>query len=225
MAAGAGRSRPGPLGTLVVAGWLQESGGYGSEVTRIGEGGRMRDREAERVLDALEAYVATVDPSRAVRKAFLAGVAVGRQCAAKKLSTGSTGRAAAEPSALGFQSSPLNKPPISTSPLQDPSSPDPDPDLRSMECANSRARETLALTPPPPTVLRRAVILPAQFTLTADRRAFAENGGLDAGQEFGWFKDHHRAKGTTFVDWEAAWRTWCRRAARFGRGLGGLGKP
>lgn len=38
MAADAGRSRPAPLGALVVAGWLQDSGGYGLTLTRIERG-------------------------------------------------------------------------------------------------------------------------------------------------------------------------------------------
>jgi len=183
------------------------------------------DREATRVLDALAAYLAEVDTTRAVRKAFLAGVAVGRCLGrARKLSTGSTGRVADEARAVGFHLSPLTDPPTPTSYVQDPSLDlNPDPDLKSIERANLGARATLELVAPPvtpPPRAARAVILPAQFTLTAERRAFAEVGGLNPGLEFGWFKDHHRAKGSRFVDWEAAWRTWCRRAARFGRGTG-----
>lgn len=29
------------------------------------------------------------------------------------------------------------------------------------------------------------------------------------------FLDHHRAKGTAFRDWTAAWRTWMRRSRSF----------
>ena len=36
--------------------------------------------------------------------------------------------------------------------------------------------------------------------------------------EFAKFLDHHRAKGSLFVDWAAAWRTWQRNAATFARG-------
>lgn len=31
------------------------------------------------------------------------------------------------------------------------------------------------------------------------------------------FVDHHRAKGNTFADWGAAWRTWVRNGVRFGQ--------
>lgn len=34
-------------------------------------------------------------------------------------------------------------------------------------------------------------------------------------REFEAFADHHRAKGTTMLDWTAAWRTWLRNADRF----------
>lgn len=29
------------------------------------------------------------------------------------------------------------------------------------------------------------------------------------------FLDHHRAKGSTFKDWDSAWRTWMRNAVEF----------
>ena len=62
---------------------------------------------------------------------------------------------------------------------------------------------------------QRAIRLPDDFALTEKRRTFAVEGGLDAELEMQAFKDHHRAKGTRFVEWDAGWRTWCRRAADF----------
>jgi hypothetical protein len=177
------------------------------------------DREAQRVLDALEAYLAGRDPTRALRKAFLAGVAVGRQCVAKKLSTGSTGRVVAGASPLGFLPSPLNRPPIPTSQLQDPSS-SPDPDLRSIECATSRARETLELVAPgEPVPARRSperarpkTAWPDGFTLTPTLRAYAERQGLDAGYEWGKFRAHALRDDVRHVNWDRAWEYWVRNA-------------
>jgi hypothetical protein len=34
------------------------------------------------------------------------------------------------------------------------------------------------------------------------------------------FTDHHTAKGSTFKDWDAAWRTWCRNAKKWARPAG-----
>lgn len=56
---------------------------------------------------------------------------------------------------------------------------------------------------------------PEDLKLTDKHRAFAEQGGLDAGMEWGAFKDHHLAKGSRFADWDRAWQTWCRNAFRF----------
>jgi hypothetical protein len=51
-------------------------------------------------------------------------------------------------------------------------------------------------------------------------RAWLEKWSLvDAadGSDFEFFLDHHRAKGSTFKDWAAAWRTWIKRGAKFRR--------
>jgi hypothetical protein len=39
------------------------------------------------------------------------------------------------------------------------------------------------------------------------------------------FLDHHRAKGSLFADWGAAWRTWLRNAAKFARERGSFERP
>ena len=176
------------------------------------------DRDAERVLDALEAYLATVDPTRAVRKAFLAGVRVGRQVT---LSTGSTG---AERGALGFVSPPpCTDPPSTTTPLQI-YSPDPDPDPKSMARANLRARDTLELFPggvPRVRLRKRRCAVPDDLALTPPMRAFAEAGGLDAAHELAAMKDHYRGTGEARADWPATYREWCRHSLEFrSRGRG-----
>lgn len=60
---------------------------------------------------------------------------------------------------------------------------------------------------------------PDDFELTVALVAFAERIGLSLGRldfETGKFLDHHRARGSTFRDWTAAWRTWMRRAVEYG---------
>lgn len=60
---------------------------------------------------------------------------------------------------------------------------------------------------------RRAVALPADFHVNESMRAWATEQcpGVDVEQQTANFKDWHTAKGSTFKDWPAAWRTWMRR--------------
>jgi len=39
---------------------------------------------------------------------------------------------------------------------------------------------------------------------------------VDYGLEFVQFRDYHLAQASTFADWVAAYRTWCRNALKFG---------
>lgn len=48
---------------------------------------------------------------------------------------------------------------------------------------------------------------------------------LDIRAEVEAFNDHHRAKGSTFKDWDAAFRTWCRNASRWSKGSVSEVKP
>ena len=47
--------------------------------------------------------------------------------------------------------------------------------------------------------------------LVAKLRAYAERKapGCDVDRMWEQFENHHRAKGSMFVDWERAWYTWC----------------
>jgi hypothetical protein len=63
----------------------------------------------------------------------------------------------------------------------------------------------------------RATQWPQDFTLTDERRALAVAAGLEAAPEWNAFRDCHQAKGSRFVNWDAAWRTWLRRAPDFHR--------
>jgi Helix-turn-helix domain len=63
----------------------------------------------------------------------------------------------------------------------------------------------------------RATTVPSSFTVTPQMRDWAKEHvpRLDLKTETENFLDHHRAKGTTFKDWTAAWRTWMRNALKF----------
>jgi len=49
--------------------------------------------------------------------------------------------------------------------------------------------------------------------------------GVDPASEFVQFRDHHAARASRFVDWNAAFRTWLRNAAKFQSGRGGRSPP
>jgi DNA-binding MarR family transcriptional regulator len=63
----------------------------------------------------------------------------------------------------------------------------------------------------------RASSAPEIFPVTEAMRAWgqAQVPGVNVDRETEQFLDHHRAKGSVFKDWLAAWRTWMRRAASF----------
>ena len=79
----------------------------------------------------------------------------------------------------------------------------------------SAAHATHAPTKPRPA--KRAATLPEDFTLTDTRRTYALSKNIPADIEFEAFTNHHTAKGSTFKDWDAAWRTWVGNAVKFGR--------
>lgn len=76
----------------------------------------------------------------------------------------------------------------------------------------------------PSRVTRKRCSLPVGFLLSEKMRAYALSKGLDPPRitrEFEKFCDHHRAKGSLFADWEAAWRTWVGHSIEFARKNGG----
>lgn len=66
---------------------------------------------------------------------------------------------------------------------------------------------------------RRAVALPPNWTPSernlsdAKARNFTDE---EIDEQAAAFRDHHHARGTTFKDWDAGWRTWLGNARRFG---------
>jgi hypothetical protein len=64
--------------------------------------------------------------------------------------------------------------------------------------------------------MKKKSMVPRNFIVTAAMRQLAEqNHWPNPDDECDAFIDHHRAKGSLFVDIEAAFRTWLRNAARW----------
>jgi hypothetical protein len=69
---------------------------------------------------------------------------------------------------------------------------------------------------------KRASRLPDDFELTTERRSYATEQGCNADRTFADFCDHWRAASgerARKVDWDAAWRLWCRREPSFSRSV------
>lgn len=64
---------------------------------------------------------------------------------------------------------------------------------------------------------KRGKQLPDDFKPSDKHLALAAELGVDLRAEWGQFIDHHRARGTTMKDWDAALRTWIRNAKKFSR--------
>ncbi|MER6830906.1 hypothetical protein ABT352_33270 [Streptosporangium sp. NPDC000563] len=79
-------------------------------------------------------------------------------------------------------------------------------------------------TPPPsaPKPTARATAAPDDLPVTFEMRAWAKSKGIavNLDDETEQFLDFHRAKGSKFKDWLAAWRTWMRNTVKFAPGRG-----
>lgn len=64
---------------------------------------------------------------------------------------------------------------------------------------------------------RRATQLPSDFKPSQAALDLAAEKGVDLRAEWPQFVDHHKSRGTTMKDWDAALRTWIRNAVKFGR--------
>lgn len=70
---------------------------------------------------------------------------------------------------------------------------------------------------PKTTTAKRKTPAPDHLPVTDAMTAFAKSKGYtgDLAELTATFLDHHRAKGSLFIDWTAAWRTWLRNEIRF----------
>lgn len=114
----------------------------------------------------------------------------------------------------------------------------PDPSLGSRNSAPQRS-DDLVLQEPPAGKVRKTrarkpeTTTPDEFPLDLSRRGWFKDQGLEQlgvkiSFETAQFLDHHRAKGSRFRDWDAAWKTWMRNAGRFAierRSKGGGDEP
>jgi hypothetical protein len=89
-----------------------------------------------------------------------------------------------------------------------------DPDLPSGDLGG--AREAPPPKPKRPSRRGVATVMPEAWSPRANERALAAELGVGFEAELAKFVDHHAAKGSRFVDWDAALRTWLRNAVRFG---------
>lgn len=63
----------------------------------------------------------------------------------------------------------------------------------------------------------RKTSYPADFEPNATAESMAHELRVSIEAELASFADHHRAKGSTMLDWQAAFRTWLRNAAKFAK--------
>lgn len=75
----------------------------------------------------------------------------------------------------------------------------------------------VAADAPPKQKTSRACTLPEKFEPDATGMDLASELGLSVAAEQAAFADHHTANGSTFKDWQAAFRTWLRNSAKFSR--------
>lgn len=71
----------------------------------------------------------------------------------------------------------------------------------------------------------RASSIPKDFTPNETGLEKATAAGLSVERELEKFRNHHAAKGSTMLDWQAAWRTWVGNAVEFGRGRTSVDDP
>lgn len=65
--------------------------------------------------------------------------------------------------------------------------------------------------------IARSCILPDGFAPDETGIKLADALGVQVALELSAFEDHHKANGSTFIDWQAAFRTWTRNAAKFAK--------
>ena len=84
------------------------------------------------------------------------------------------------------------------------------------ESETEESRVDSADAPPAKVIsISRASVFPDGFQFNERAEEMAKGYGLNVHKEFAAFRDHHIAKGSTFKDWDAAFRTWLRNAVKF----------
>jgi DNA-binding transcriptional ArsR family regulator len=68
---------------------------------------------------------------------------------------------------------------------------------------------------------KRRSTIPAEYPMTDRHKEYAAERGIVNGRAvevFEAFKNHHAAKGSVMLDWDAAWRTWVGNEIKFSKG-------
>ena len=84
--------------------------------------------------------------------------------------------------------------------------------ISSSETETETETEALALARPP---APRGSVYPETFGPDERAEQLALSYGLNVHKLHAAFKDHHRARGTVFKDWQAAFRNWIRNEVKF----------
>lgn len=72
---------------------------------------------------------------------------------------------------------------------------------------------------------KRKTALPTDWRPNEGHHSQAKRDGLNAESEAEQFRDHHTAKGSVMLDWDAAFRTWLRNAKKFAERDAKAGRP
>lgn len=67
------------------------------------------------------------------------------------------------------------------------------------------------------TTTTHQTVIPQNFEPNATAVQLANDTGISIAAELPAFTDHHTALGSTFTDWQAAFRTWLRNSAKFAK--------
>lgn len=75
--------------------------------------------------------------------------------------------------------------------------------------------ETVRKPVKPKKPIKKQSRLPENFEPNSTGCGLIESNGLNLSNELEAFKNHHTSKGSLFLDWQAAWRTWVGNAVKF----------
>lgn len=94
-------------------------------------------------------------------------------------------------------------------------------ELDSLPISSLPSDPILPILSEPKIKIRVKTKIPPAFAVGDKHRQWANENGLpDPDSQLEAFRDHHTAKGSVFLDWDAAFRTWIRNSPRFGNGSG-----
>lgn len=75
------------------------------------------------------------------------------------------------------------------------------------------------------TTKKRATQLPDDWSPTDSHKTYAAEHDLDVDHEASQFRNHHTSRGSTFISWDAAFRTWLGNATKWSKTKPGYEPP